>query len=241
MSSFKPIYPDGIHTFGYKCLCGDIQKIKLQVLDNKIEKTLFLRCSKCGKRVVLTNDIELFSIWLYFALMLTQRIDSLTRPMDSWLWTRLNVVSRWLQEVLAVSKYHLVLSAFFLGFATMIIGDVVDTFKILGSFGAICWIVSLWPTVRWCWSKIQSGASEEDSEVVSSEDASTISISRVLRRLMTFLSWITFPIWLMIPTDTLAPALMLFTIGLYWIDSDFVPPSRRKVFEWGRKWSYDLK
>lgn len=245
MTRYRPKYPDGEYTHDDPCDqegCDGTVSYAIEVKDGQIPPEIRARCSKCGHEHVRYRKSDSSGFvkirWHEWALMYL--IVAAIGPImfaDGYLWRALNPLSVWLQRLTGYSKYHLSLVAFLAGCVAMIGGGVVYRSPLApwSYLFPLPWIWFTVPYMRWCWRQIRSGASEVESDTRSIEDYRIAKGCRFTRSFYMLFALLSAPLFLYVG-DPFPVAVMLLSVGYYWLDSDFVPPSKRRVLDLSRRW-----
>ena len=132
-----------------------------------------------------------------------------------------------------VSKYHLV-------FGTLLPSIFLFlTWPSLAVFNFLVWLYSGWEYLKWSYEKMKDG-SEELSEVLRQEDVEIANRAKRSRKLhvMLFGPLLSLIVLISLPQGFVAlldalffsTPVTLYGLALFWVDSQFVPPARRKSF-----------
>jgi hypothetical protein len=241
MSRYEPRYADGEYVHKAPCDvegCRGEVKFHLVVEVGRLPHDISGTCSECGKHFVRYRKPKAPDLRWHQVVMMALLV-AIVGPIifaDGYLWRALNSISMWLQKALGLSKYHLSLTAFVAGIAAMVLAQVVS--GNLGPFSVLVPVVWGWwavPYMRWCWAKIKSGAAGDEGDTRSLVDHKVIESTTFTRSFYMIFAIVVSPLYLS-TEDPFPVAVMLLSVGYYWLDSDFVPPSRRWVLEMGRRW-----
>jgi len=246
MTRYIPEYPDGEYATEQPCDqegCDGVVRYAIVVKDGKIPAEVRATCPECGHKHVRyrkggNNYVKIH--WWHWVLMVVYIV--IVGPVvfaDGYLWRALNPISVWLQKATGLSKYHLSLGAFVAGLLGMGVAEAADDgFGPLAMMLPILWGIWAVPYMRWCWRKIRSGAAgnEDEGDTRSLVDHKVIESTTFTRSFYMLFAVGTLPIFIT-SQDAFPVALMVLSVGYYWLDSDFVPPSKRKVLEMGRRWA----
>lgn len=219
---FRPDLPDEPFKVTVKCArCHD--KVTFQIEKHNILLSV-IPCPSCKRWVMFDPDLETWKPWWMVVALAGVIGIAPFHYLDRFLWKKANKASIWLQKAWFVDKYILVLCAFGAAFISM---------TVLYGIGLeiLLWGGVVYKYARWVSTK---AGSEDEAEVKKQEDHQIVKESRTTRAFMLGCFFV-MPALMWFYQDFLFPISFVFLLlGLYWVDSDHVPPSKRGFFDMAR-------
>jgi hypothetical protein len=239
MTRYQPKYPPGEHRISVECparKCDHEWKLPMTVEEDGSLEPFETRCPKCDRRLVITSDWKIYVRWRRLAGNIAGYCLIPFALIDIAIWYCINSVSVFVQKTFHLSKYLLALGAYVLGLGAMY---TFQTIARDGKIAAALSITLLWTVINldfliWCWRKIREG-DQEEGDVLVRHDAVMRNRSRSSRFTILLLVFLCLPLEIASP-DGFILSIFILNLGHYFVDSAFVPPSKRLILEMGSRW-----
>jgi hypothetical protein len=214
--------------------CQTEQGVEVIVKDGRLDSAhKKMRCRVCGKIVWTGHDGSLWKPWnRILFVMVAYGLVLPSIALDAIIWKKTNKLSIWIQKTFNISKYHLTLAAYFLSMSFFLWQLPFSGISIL------IWTFLGWDVISYCIHQIRSGGSEEEeTEQVSLAEAHLLVKYRVGRVTCLVIGGILSLTFAKVSFDPASAGVMVYSLIGYFIDSKYIPPSRRKVLDFGLKWA----
>lgn len=228
-----PHLPDGEHRVSLACPYPNCKAKLTWVVHGPEGAVHFGTCGVCGRELVVDMEFETWRVatFLTFTALLVAAVPIML--VDRTVWAGLNSLSEFLQRVFGVSKYQLAAGAFAAGCLSF---PFLEIAWWPGAIDTLVWGLISFPYFRWCVRKAREG--DEESEILRFDDEQMIRWSR-LRRVVLGGPALLVGILLLKATGSLwLLGMALINVGYYWMDSNYIPPSKRRLFDIARSFAF---
>jgi hypothetical protein len=241
VSRYQAQYPDGVYRTHRNCphpKCGEEVAVRVRV-ENGNPHFSHNICPECGRRFILDPLLVPLRYSRFVVLLAFYASFAMVSRIDGILWQCADAGSQFLQKVTGASKYHLSLFAILGGLVLTLGVDLYTTYWPTTLVAPLSWLWMAWPVIRLCWTKIRTGAteSEGDSDILDPHETLLVRRFRVIRITLVMLLFPMTPLLIYIGAYFSA-TLSIAVVGFYWLDSKFLPPSRRRILKLAQKWSF---
>jgi len=239
VSRFQATFPPGEHPLQRKCPHCGVEFTLLLIVEEGAEGPVPLNlkeCPNCSGRLFLDSDLELHTFGDFLWSMVWMLPLALLFLVDSALWRELDKVSTVLQRHTGYSKYHLTLATLLL--SILFIGWPIGSQALLYLWIGPAYLWLYWDDLAWCYRKIQSGAGEFDVEERTLADEQRIVSFRRIRVLLLIPLLFLGLIGILAGPDIHFFGLLSLYLACHFVDSTYLPPDRRRVFDHVRKFAF---
>lgn len=209
----------------------------MTVTEEGLLEPVVIRCPECNSLLSISPDWKVYVFW---RLVLGHVLGRVLMPLfylDAAIWVVANTISKFSQKRLHLSKYLLALGSYVLGLTVMFTTQAMKAhgISILPFALTALWTFYCYDYLKWCWRKIKEG-DQEDGDVLIQNDVVMRKRSRVLRITLMGLIAFIFPLTVLTGDTINLLDLFLISLGHYFVDSDFVPPSKRSILDLSQRW-----
>jgi len=218
-------------------VCGHTWRVEAyQAQSERIrpEKDGIIRCPECGKYLIIDSRGVSWrpSVMITATVLMVVIVPVLIA--DTLAWRGLNRASLFLQQLTGISKWWLSLGLWVVGSALF---PLCDPNGYPGFADTTIWAAVSINVLIWAYRKADTD-SDEGEEVMTLADAEMIQFIRMRRRIWLGLG---FPIGLLMffgSGDGWLVAFYVTHAAFYWMDSEYLPPERRYLFDMAHKWAF---